>query len=366
MSSQEIKVEAAVLEKFGSALVVKEISIETPGAGEALISLQTTAIPYHTHLILNGIIPSGLVPPFVPGFGGVGVVRYLGPDADRVNVGDLVYVDATIQSRDDAISPDTLIQGWISMSPGAAKLHARYHNGSFAKEILVPLESVHRIPRSLVDKWGIRKLTWIQMLLVSYGQLKGGNILPGASVLITPATGFYSSLAVPVALAMAAGKVVVAGRTQSKLDFISAKFNSPRISTFTYTGNVEADAQSLSSQYPNLSLVVDLLPSGTNDTSTTLSALFALRTGGTLVLGGGAATLNVPYGAVLYKNLTIKGQVMYEKKWIPELISLVDAGLINLDLFEEQSFKLAKINEGVKAAQSYHGALKMTTLDLKE
>jgi alcohol dehydrogenase len=366
MSSQEIKVEAAVLESFGSPLTVKEVSLPTPGAGEALINLQTTALPYHTHLILNNIIPTGLVPPFVPGFGGVGVVRYLGPDAERVNIGDLVYVDATIQSRDDPVSPDTLIQGWISMSPGAAKLHARYHNGSFAKGILVPLESVHRIPRSLVDKWGIQKLTWIQMLLPPYGQLKGGNLLPGGTVLITPGTGFYSSLVVPIALAIGAGKVILAGRTQSKLDSISAKFNTPRVSTYKYTGNVEADAHAISSQYPNLSLAIDLLPSGTNDTSTTLSALFALRTGGTLVLGGGAAALNVPYGAVLYKRLTIKGQLMYEKQWIPELISIVDAGLIDLNLFEEQSFKLGKINEGVKAAQSFDGAFKMTTLDLKD
>jgi alcohol dehydrogenase len=251
------------------------------------------------------------------------------------------------------------------MSPGAQKLQSRYHHGSFAKGTLIPLESVYKIPRSLVDKWGVQKLNWIQMLLVSYGQLKSANFQPGATVLLTPATGFFSSLGIPAALALGAGKVIAAGRTQSKLDRITSKYPS-RVSTFKYTGNVEADTGALVSQFPELSVVVDLLPSGTTDTSSTLSALLALRTGGTIVLGGGADSINLPYSALVYKNLTVKGQMMYEKKWIPELISLVDAGLIDLGLFEEQSFTLDKINEGIKGAQTFAGMFQLTTLDLKD
>lgn len=203
-------------------------------------------------------------------------------------------------------------------------------------------------------------------MLVAYGQIKGANIQPGATVLVTPATGFFSSLVVVIALALGASKVIATGRTQSKLDHLVSKINNPRLSTYKYTGDVQADVGALSSKYPDISVAIDLLPSGTTDTSTTLAALLSLRTGGTLVLGGGASGFNVPYPAVLYKSLTIKGQMMYEKKWIPELINLLDAGVVDLGLLEEKTWSLDKINEGIKGARDFEGPYKLATLNLKD
>lgn len=362
----EVRVKAALLKDFKSPLEITEVSIPTPGAGEALVTLQTTAIPFYTDEVISGVRPNGIVPPIVPGFGGVGVIRLVGQDATRLNVEDLVYIDTTVTSRDDSIAPDVLLQGWIAFSPGAHKMASRYHHGSFAKGILVPLENVFKIPATLVEKWGVQKLSWIGVLLVAYGQIKGANIQPGATVLVTPATGFFSSLVVVIALALGASKVIATGRTQSKLDHLVSKINNPRLSTYKYTGDVQADVGALSSKYPDISVAIDLLPSGTTDTSTTLAALLSLRTGGTLVLGGGASGFNVPYPAVLYKSLTIKGQMMYEKKWIPELINLLDAGVVDLGLLEEKTWSLDNINEGIKGARDFEGPYKLATLNLKD
>jgi alcohol dehydrogenase len=228
------------------------------------------------------------------------------------------------------------------------------------------MENVFKIPRTLVEKWGVQKLSWIQGLLVAYGQVRGANIQPGATVLVTPATGFFSSLVPIIALALGASKVIAAGRTQSKLDKLASKINNPRLSTYKYTGDVQGDVGALSSKYPDISVAIDLLPSGTTDTSSTLTALLALRTGGTLVVGGGATALNIPYPVLLYKSLTIKGQMMYSKKWIPELISLLDNGVIDLGLFEEKTWSLDKINEGIKGARDFEGPYQLATLDLKD
>jgi Zn-dependent alcohol dehydrogenase len=58
--------------------------------------------------------------------------------------------------------------------------------------------------------------------------------------------------------------------------------------------------------------------------------------------------------------------MMYSKKWIPELISLLDNGVIDLGLFEEKTWSLDKINEGIKAARDVEGLYQLTTLDLKD
>jgi len=40
--------------------------------------------------------------PVIPGPGGIGRVRAVGPDATRLAVGDWVFCDPTVRSRDDA------------------------------------------------------------------------------------------------------------------------------------------------------------------------------------------------------------------------------------------------------------------------
>ncbi len=77
-----------------------------------------------------------------PGPGGIGRVRATGPDATRLKVGDWVYCDPTVRSRDDAANPDMILQGWTYRSEAGLPLHRYFHHGSFAEQMLVPTENV--------------------------------------------------------------------------------------------------------------------------------------------------------------------------------------------------------------------------------
>jgi alcohol dehydrogenase len=363
MSSQ-IKVKAAVLEGFESPLKLTEIALPKPQVGEAFVRLQSTTISPQAGNIFTNRQPMGLSPPMVPGYSGIGTIEDIGPDATKLERGDLVYVDSVILSKDDVLAPEVLLQGWMAFTPGAQKLQSVYKNGSFAEGMVTPVENLFKIPKSLVERYGVAKLSWIPLLLVSYGQLRSAGITPGATVLISPATGWFSSLCVPIALAMGAGTVIAAGRNKTKLETIVKIVNNPRVKTFMLTGDAEKDAGNLATLFPDISAAIDFLPSMTADTSSTLSSLLALRHEGTLVLGGGALSLQIPYMLMLLKNLTIKGQMMYEKKWVPELISLLDAGLIDLGMLEEKSWPLYKVNEAVKGAKDDEGIFKTTLLSL--
>ena len=81
---------AAVVEKFGQEVTVKEIDLPQPGPNQALVKVLTSGI-CHTDLhALEGDWPVKPEPPFVPGHEGVGEVVELGPGEHDVKVGDIV------------------------------------------------------------------------------------------------------------------------------------------------------------------------------------------------------------------------------------------------------------------------------------
>jgi S-(hydroxymethyl)glutathione dehydrogenase/alcohol dehydrogenase len=84
-----MKVRAAVLEEFGKPLVVQEVDLEEPRAGEVLVRLVACGV-CHTDLdTASGADPSGYVP-CVLGHEGAGVVERVGDDVTLVAPGDHV------------------------------------------------------------------------------------------------------------------------------------------------------------------------------------------------------------------------------------------------------------------------------------
>lgn len=70
----ENKMKAVVLEEFGKPVVIKEIDIPTPGAGEVLIRVEASPINPSDAMFLKGAYSNPRKVPCVPGFEGSGVV----------------------------------------------------------------------------------------------------------------------------------------------------------------------------------------------------------------------------------------------------------------------------------------------------
>ena len=81
---------AAVVEEFGSPLVIQDLPIPVPGPGQALVKLITSGV-CHTDLhAAHGDWPVKPTPPFIPGHEGVGEVMALGENVTHLQVGQLV------------------------------------------------------------------------------------------------------------------------------------------------------------------------------------------------------------------------------------------------------------------------------------
>lgn len=117
---------AAVLKSFGSPLTIENVPDPVPGTGEVIVDVVATRVLSYANEVFSGMRNYALDLPVIPGPGGVGRVRAIGPDATKLAVGDWVMCDPTVRSRDDAMAPDITLQGWSARDEGGMRLQSTF------------------------------------------------------------------------------------------------------------------------------------------------------------------------------------------------------------------------------------------------
>ncbi|GAB5593891.1 hypothetical protein Unana1_08791 [Umbelopsis nana] len=349
---------AAVLTERKLELDVQEYPEPVLAPGSAIVKVLAAPLVHYFDEVFTGEKPYPIMLPFIPGCSAVGVVEQVGADGHNLKKGDLVFCDPTIRTRDDAHSPETILQGLYCPEGPVSEV---YRNGALAEKILVPLENAIVIPPSLGRD--AVKLTCINQLLVPYGGLLSGNLQPGETVVVLGGTGYFGSCAVGLALAMGARKVIIPGRRLAKLEPIVNKFDSrvvPVVLSEKEEDNIGAFKQAANGP---IDLVLDLLePSAPQ--SILRAALLSLRPFGTgVVMSGRMDNLEFPFYPIMANSLTIKGCFMYPRTAGKTLIGLLEAGLVKPEWFEiSGTFSLDEVNEAVQFAKKTGGAFKTTVV----
>lgn len=378
---------AAIFKAIGQPLTIEDIPEPVPGAGEVLARVLAAPVLAYTQEVFTGQRHYPLLLPLAPGCGAVGIVEKIGPDATRLKPGQLVFCDPTVRSRDDAVSPDIMLQGWVAPGEGPQKLQAHFRHGSFAEKMLLPLENAFSLEhlRSIDPA----KLTWLNTLLVPYGGLLAAGLQPGQVILVNGATGHFGSAAVAIAVAMGAARVVAPGRNEQALNTLVRQFgsrvrpvllsedeatNSKRFTEAAEGSSPIYSAYSLSENEAMnrkrfmeaaegpIDCLLDLL-GPVHDSAPTRRGILAVRPGGTVVLMGGVqASLDIPYNYVMRNNLVIRGQWMCPRHAPVLLVELISSGLLSLEPFSVSTFPLEQVNQAVQYAHDYGGAFQLTVL----
>lgn len=169
---------AAVVEKFGEPLVLREVPIPTPGPGQALVEVFATGV-CHTDLhAADGDWPIKPTPPFIPGHEGAGIVVALGSGVTHLKEGDRVGTAWLFSACGHC---DYCLSGWETLCP--EQQNSGYSvNGSFAEYALGQADYLGRIPKnlSLVDAAPI-----LCAGVTTYKGLKMTEARPGEWVVIT-------------------------------------------------------------------------------------------------------------------------------------------------------------------------------------
>src|SRR6202049_2042557 len=185
---------AAVVEKFGAPLVVREVPIPTPGPGQALVEVFATGV-CHTDLhAVDGDWPVKPIMPLIPGHEGAGIVAAIGPGVTQVKEGDRVGI-AWLHSACGYC--EFCLTGWETLC--LKQQNSGYSvNGSFAQYALGQADYLGRIPKNLsfVDAAPI-----LCAGVTTYKGLKETHARPGEWVVIS-GVGGLGHVAVQYAKAM--------------------------------------------------------------------------------------------------------------------------------------------------------------------
>lgn len=136
---------AAVVEQFGGPLVIKEIPLPSPGAGQILVKTEACGV-CHTDLhAAHGDWPVKPPLPFVPGHEGIGVVVAMGAGVSEVKMGDRVGVPWLYSACGHC---EHCLAAWETVC-AKAEFGGYTKNGGFAEYILADPRYVAHIPAGL-------------------------------------------------------------------------------------------------------------------------------------------------------------------------------------------------------------------------
>ncbi|HEY3794201.1 MAG TPA: zinc-binding alcohol dehydrogenase family protein [Bradyrhizobium sp.] len=356
---------AAILRAFGSPLAIETVPDPVLGTGEVIVDVAASRVLAYANEVLSGARKYLLDLPVVPGPGAIGRVRATGPDATHLAVGDWVYCDPTVRSRDNALSPDITLQGLSAGGEGGLRLQKYFRDGAWAQQMRVPTENAIAI--GSLEKADAARWCALGTLLVPYGGFLAAELQPGETVLVNGATGAFGSAGVAVALAMGAGCVMATGRNERVLSDLARRFGS-RLRTVKMNGDEETDRKRILGAAPGpIDCVLDLLPPAANTTQVR-TAIMAVRPYGRVALMGGVgmlggAGLDLPYPWIMRNCITIHGQWMYPPQATTLMVGLIRAGLVDLNHFQITAFDLDHASEAVAHAAANSGPFKMTVIE---
>ncbi|THV45181.1 hypothetical protein BGAL_0520g00060 [Botrytis galanthina] len=351
---------ALYAEAQGQPLTVKTVPTPQPGPGSLIVKVLAVTIEPSIQQLVDGKMPYLYTPaPFIPGGRAVGRVAAIGPDTTTLSIGQLVTIEPFVRGRDNSDVNILWGVGALGKDPKARRLVEVWRDGSLAEYVKTPLENVYALnEKRLLESpaegglgYSLRDLSILSRYMVAYGGLRGIDLKAGETVIVAPATGLFSSAAVELATAMGA-RVIAVSRNLSKLQKLAAA--NQRVEIVQTTGSYEEDLASIKALGP-VDAYLDLSPHEANGSSYIRACLMSLRDYGRASLMGVATNdIDIPYMMAVMKNLTIRGNCMYEREDVKGLIKLVESGLLKLGkaggMEVVGEYSMEQWDEGIKAA----------------
>ncbi|KAI8067979.1 alcohol dehydrogenase zinc-binding domain-containing protein [Gongronella butleri] len=358
---------AAVLKSRGPILDIEQVAEPELVPGTAIVKVLAVPVVHYLRQVLAGDRPYPMMLPMIPGCSAVGIVERVAADAGQLRVGDMVFCDPTIRARDNPIGPQTILQGLMAPDGGLSETH---RHGSFAERLRTPLENVFAIPPAVqTDKNGASVdpaiFVTANAMLVAYGGLLEGEFAAGQTLLLLGGSGFFGSTAIVVAMALGARKVIVPTRNPAKLDALRNHYGSNRLVTIALKDDDTQETNIAAFQAAAAGAPIDMCLDFLDQTAPlaiVTAAVASLRVRGTLVLmGGNIGNLELPYMPIMLNSICVRGCFMYPPTAGPKLFAMIEAGLIDLTLFDTSAqFKLPDVNDALKYAEANAGTMKFT------
>jgi len=342
------------LERPGGTLALDRVAKPKPEAGAVVVRMRAVPLLSYTKAYVAGELPYAYPPgPFTIGTNGVGNVESIGDGVYHVRPGDRVIVHPLFTADAPVAEPPRILIGLTGVSADSGSMLAAWPNGTLAEYALMPASAV--VPARTLDEIPDERLASLAKFVVPFGGLLRGQCGAGETLVVHGASGYFGSAAVLLGLALGAARVVAAGRNRDVLEKLALICPS-RISPIVLSGEIRRDTDAIRQSCDGgADLVFDQVGRAA-DNNGFIAALRSLRRGGRLVLMGSATTpLALDYNEIMINDWEIVGNFMYAKTTYPKLISLVQAGLLDLSSVHLQHFPFEELPAAMTAASSMRG-----------
>jgi S-(hydroxymethyl)glutathione dehydrogenase/alcohol dehydrogenase len=359
---------AAVCYAFGEPLVVEEIELDPPQAGEARVRIAATAVCHSDVSIVQGLWGPDL--PIVVGHEAAGVVEEIGPGVTTVKPGDRVVV-SLIRSCGRcfhcSLGEEYLCAGDFALNRESRlhttrgeKLFQGVSTGAFAEYAVVDQSQVILIR----DEMPLDRACLLGCgVITGFGAVTNiARVTPGASVAIIGAGGV--GLNSVQAAALSGAYPIIA------LDTLDNKLEAARAFGATHTVNVERENTRRSVRGLTGGRGVDYGFVTVGSTAAVAQGLQLVRNGGTLVTAGmpkWTATSEFRVADFNWNGQKMLGCHMgsaHPRVDIPRLIDLYLAGRLKLDELVTRRYPLDEINEAIAAME--HGQALRNVISVAE
>ncbi|PGG96042.1 hypothetical protein AJ79_09757 [Helicocarpus griseus UAMH5409] len=273
--------------------------------------------------------------PSIPGALAIGRVAATGPDTTSLSVGQLIMLEPSVRARDneDVRILWGVFDGGSESSRGFVERN--WKDGMLAEYVKAPLENCWALNETvLCGELGYKtaELLALTRFPVPYGGFRSVGLSAGETVVVAPATGTFSGAAVGVAVAMGA-RIVAAGRNLKALERLREIHGGDRVKIVQLTGETVKDTAAVKEAAGGwVDVFMDFSPPQATGATSMRSGMMALRPYGRAVLAGFVFddNLAVPYAHAVFKNITIRGQYMYEREDVKGLLKLAESGMLKV------------------------------------
>ncbi len=319
-------------------ITVAPAAVPQPGPLQVLIEIAAVGVcGSDVHYFEHGRIADYVVrAPLVLGHEASGTVRAVGAGVtDRV-VGQRV----ALEPQETCGRCAQCLAGRYNLCPDVQFFATPPVHGAFTQYVVLGAHRAHPVPDHLSDE----AAALIEPLSVAVWATQKAGVQPGDRVLVTGA-GPVGLLCADVARARGASWVVVSDTNEHRLASATARGAHQA---------VNALAGPLAEQIAPVDVVLECsgaLPA-------VLGAFDAAAPAARVVLIGlGAATMELPVAAIQFKELTVTGTFRYANAY-PAAIALAANGAVDLDSLVTARFGLEQVAEALTAARTDPHTLK--------
>lgn len=346
---------AAVCYEFGQPLVIEEVILDAPQAGEVEVKVAACAICHSDVHDIRG--DWGGITPVISGHEAAGVVTKVGPGVTRVQPGDHVVVSllrqcgecfmCTIGRPYNCLKIFPLDQETRLHTAAGAPIRQGIRCGAFAEYVVVDQSQSVQVPASLpLDRAALLACG----VITGLGAVTNTAQVETGSRVVVIGTGGVGLNAIQGAVLSGASMIVAVDLLENKLaaarkfgatHTINAQSQDPVATVLAWTDGLGADYAFATVGSPR---AID-------------QAFTMIRTGGTAVIVGMPANeqVMIPLNAHHFTyGRTLTGSNMGSTRLlvdIPRLVQLYESGRLKLDELITRRYPLTQINDAITSME---------------